>query len=42
LAPEREQALEETARRSLEEAEALARNETRSFEAYLEDYFAEA
>ena len=42
LAPEREQALEETVRRSLEEAEALARNETRSFEAYLEDYFAQA
>jgi glutamate--cysteine ligase len=42
LAPERERMLAEAARKSLEEAEALAGEDSRSFEAYLEDYFAEA
>ena len=36
----REQALAETARRSLEEAEALAAKDSRSFADYLRDYFA--
>jgi glutamate--cysteine ligase len=40
LAPEREESLEATARRSLEEAEALVHKDPRSFEAYLQDYFA--
>jgi glutamate--cysteine ligase len=42
LAADREQALEDVARRSLAEAEALAHDQTRSFEVYLRDYFAEA
>ena len=41
LRGEREQALETAARRSHEEAEALASQDPRSFEAYLRDYFAE-
>ena len=41
LRGEREQALETAARRSHEEAEALASQDPRSFEAYLKDYFAE-
>jgi glutamate--cysteine ligase len=41
LAPEREQALIETARRSLEEAEALEAKDPRPFEAYLRDYFSQ-
>jgi glutamate--cysteine ligase len=40
LADEREQALADVSRRSLEEAEALAAGDTRSFARYLEDYFA--
>ncbi|HXS78798.1 MAG TPA: glutamate--cysteine ligase [Gammaproteobacteria bacterium] len=39
LDPEREQALAETARRSLEEAEALPGKDSRSFADYLRDYF---
>ena len=39
LSPEREAELAAVARRSLEEAEALARRDNRSFEAYLQDYF---
>ena len=42
LAADRERALEDVARSSLAEAQALARDKTRSFEAYLKDYFAEA
>jgi glutamate--cysteine ligase len=42
LADGREQLLVETARRSLEEAEALVARDPRSFEEYLRDYFAEA
>jgi len=42
LSTERERVLEATARRSLEEAEALVRHDTRPFAAYLEDYFAQA
>jgi glutamate--cysteine ligase len=41
LAPEREKVLEEMARRSLDEADALARNDRRPFEVYLQDYFAQ-
>jgi hypothetical protein len=41
LAREREQALEAAARRSLDEAEALAGQDSRPFEAFLRDYFAE-
>jgi glutamate--cysteine ligase len=41
LQPEREQELENAARRSLTDAEALARQDSRSFEAFLQDYFAE-
>jgi glutamate--cysteine ligase len=41
LALEREQALMETARRSLEEAESLERNDSRPFEAYLREYFSQ-
>jgi glutamate--cysteine ligase len=40
LAPEREAALAATAARSLEEAQALIHKDPRSFEAYLQDYFA--
>ncbi|HVY65771.1 MAG TPA: glutamate--cysteine ligase [Gammaproteobacteria bacterium] len=40
LAPEREESLAATVRRSLEEAEALAHKDTRSFEAYLAEHFA--
>jgi hypothetical protein len=40
LAPEREASLAATARRSLEEANALIRKDPRSFETYLQDYFA--
>ena len=39
LAPAREQALSETARRSLEEAQALPGKDTLSFADYLKDYF---
>ena len=39
LAPEREESLAATGRRSLEEAEALVHKDARSFEAYLRDYF---
>jgi glutamate--cysteine ligase len=39
LEPEREQALEDTARRSLEEAEALPGKDPRPFADYLRDYF---
>jgi len=39
LAPAREQALAETARRSLDEAEALPRKDPRPFADYLRDYF---
>jgi glutamate--cysteine ligase len=39
LAPAREQALAETARRSLEEAQALPGKDTLSFADYLKDYF---
>jgi glutamate--cysteine ligase len=42
LAPAREQALAETARRSLEEAEALPGKDTLSFADYLRDYFSQA
>ena len=42
LDPEREQALAETARRSLEEAEALPGKDSRSFADYLRDYFSAA
>ena len=42
LAAEREQALVDTARRSLAEAEALAGQDPRGFEAYLKDYFSQA
>jgi glutamate--cysteine ligase len=41
LAPAREQALAETARRSLEEAEALPAKDPRPFSEYLRDYFAQ-
>jgi glutamate--cysteine ligase len=41
LSAEREQVLEAVARRSLEEAEALARQDSRSFEVFLRDYFSE-
>jgi len=41
LAPEREQLLAETARRSLEEADALETKDPRPFGAYLRDYFDE-
>ena len=41
LAPEREQALTEVARRSLEEAEALAAKDSRPFAAFLRDYFSQ-
>jgi hypothetical protein len=41
LQPEREEMLKNVTRRSLTEAEALARHDSRSFEAFLEDYFAE-
>jgi glutamate--cysteine ligase len=40
LAPEREASLDATARRSLEEAEALVSKDARPFEVYLRDYFA--
>jgi hypothetical protein len=39
LDPAREQALEQTARRSLEEAEALPGKDPRPFADYLRDYF---
>jgi glutamate--cysteine ligase len=42
LAEAREQMLVETARRSLDEAEALATKDSRSFEEYLRDYFSQA
>jgi glutamate--cysteine ligase len=42
LSPERERMLEDAARRSLEEAEALAAGNKQSFEAYLQSYFAQA
>jgi len=42
LAPERQQMLEAAARQSREEAETLESKDSRSFEAYLQDYFAEA
>ena len=42
LAPERELQLQDVARRSLEEAEALADGDNQSFEAYLQSYFAQA
>jgi glutamate--cysteine ligase len=42
LAPAREQALAETARRSLEEAEALPGKDFRSFAEYLRNYFSQA
>jgi glutamate--cysteine ligase len=42
LSPDRERALEELARRSIEEARALANDDRRSFEEYLREYFAEA
>jgi glutamate--cysteine ligase len=42
LAPAREQSLAETARRSLEEAEALPSKDPRPFPDYLEDYFSQA
>ena len=42
LAPAREQALAETARRSLEEAEALPGKDSRPFADYLRDYFSQA
>jgi glutamate--cysteine ligase len=41
LAPAKEQALAETARRSLEEAEALPAKDPRPFEDYLRDYFSQ-
>jgi glutamate--cysteine ligase len=41
LAEAREQALADTARRSLEEAEALARQDSRPFADYLRDYFSQ-
>jgi hypothetical protein len=40
LAPARERALNETAARSLAEAAALERSQTRPFEEYLRDYLA--
>ena len=40
LTAERELMLAETARRSLDEAEALVTQDSRPFEAYLRDYFA--
>lgn len=42
LPEERERMLADTARRSLEEAEALAGRDSQPFERYLEDYFAQA
>ena len=42
LAAEREQALTEVARRSLEEAEALAAKDSRPFAAFLRDHFSQA
>jgi glutamate--cysteine ligase len=42
LAEERDRLLTETARRSLEEAEALAAGDSRPFEAYLREYFSRA
>jgi glutamate--cysteine ligase len=42
VAPERELQLQDVARRSLEEAEALAAGDRGSFETYLQDYFAQA
>jgi glutamate--cysteine ligase len=42
LGPEREQALVATAHRSLDQAEALERDDTRSFAAYLQQYFTES
>jgi glutamate--cysteine ligase len=41
LAAERERLLDETARRSLEEAEALESKDRRPFEAYLQEYFSQ-
>jgi glutamate--cysteine ligase len=41
LAPEREKVLDEMARRSLDEADSLVRDDRRPFEAYLRDYFAQ-
>jgi glutamate--cysteine ligase len=42
LSPERESMLEDVARRSLAEAEALVAGDEQSFEAYLQGYFAQA